>query len=75
MRTHKVRSFYIEQAIAGRLSAKALRQLIGRQGFERKEVANAQPSSRAELQTRIQTIYRAAAERMARRELPSAHDV
>lgn len=42
VRTDEARSFYIEQAIAGRLSAKGLRELIGRQGFERKEIANAQ---------------------------------
>lgn len=42
VRTDEARSFYIEQAIAGRLSARALRELIGRQGFERKEIANAQ---------------------------------
>jgi predicted nuclease of restriction endonuclease-like (RecB) superfamily len=41
VRTDAARSFYIEQAIAGRLSAKALRSLIGRQGFERQEIANA----------------------------------
>ncbi|MEZ5309480.1 MAG: DUF1016 N-terminal domain-containing protein [Microthrixaceae bacterium] len=38
----QARQFYIEQAIAGRLSVRALRDLIGRQGFERKEIANAQ---------------------------------
>ncbi len=42
VRTDAARSFYIDQAIAGGLSAKALRELIGRQGFERKEIANAQ---------------------------------
>lgn len=42
VRTDEARAFYIEQAISGRLSAKALRELIGRQGFERREIANAQ---------------------------------
>lgn len=42
VRTDEARTFYIEQAISGRLSAKGLRELIGRQGFERKEIANAQ---------------------------------
>lgn len=41
MRTDEARTFYIDQAIAGRLSAKGLRELIGRRGFERKEIANA----------------------------------
>lgn len=35
-------AFYIEQAISAHLSVRALRDLIGRQGFERKEIANAQ---------------------------------
>lgn len=38
----EARDFYIEQAISGRLSVRALRELIGRQGFERREIANAQ---------------------------------
>lgn len=42
LRSPEARQFYIEQAIAGRLSVRALRDLIGRQGFERKEIANAQ---------------------------------
>lgn len=40
--THEAREFYIDQAVAGRLSVRALRDLIGRQGYERKEIANAQ---------------------------------
>lgn len=36
------RAFYIEQTISARLSVRALRELIGRQGFERNEIANAQ---------------------------------
>lgn len=36
------RAFYIEQATSARLSVRALRELIGRQGFERKEIANTQ---------------------------------
>ncbi|MEI2639760.1 MAG: PDDEXK nuclease domain-containing protein [Microthrixaceae bacterium] len=42
LRSPEARQFYIEQAIAGRLSVRAFRDLIGRQGFERKEIANAQ---------------------------------
>lgn len=38
----EARAFYIEQATSARLSVRALRELIGRQGFERKEIANAQ---------------------------------
>jgi len=38
----EAREFYIDQAIKGRLSVRALRALIGRQGFERKEIANTQ---------------------------------
>jgi predicted nuclease of restriction endonuclease-like (RecB) superfamily len=44
VRTSEARAFYIEQTIAGRLSVRALRDLIGRQGYERKEIANAQTS-------------------------------
>lgn len=40
--TPEARAFYIEQAITGHLSVRALRELIGRQGYERKEIANAQ---------------------------------
>ncbi|WP_341258304.1 PDDEXK nuclease domain-containing protein [Gordonia malaquae] len=36
------RDFYIQQAVDARLSVRALRELIGRQGFERREIANAQ---------------------------------
>ena len=36
------RAFYVEQAISARLSVRALDDFIGRQGFERKEIANAQ---------------------------------
>lgn len=42
VRTPEARSFYVEQAVSARLSVRALRELIGRQGFERKEIANAQ---------------------------------
>lgn len=42
VRTPEARAFYLEQAISARLSVRALRDLIGRQGFERKEIANAQ---------------------------------
>lgn len=42
VRTPEARAFYIEQAVTARLSVRALRELIGRQGFERKEIANAQ---------------------------------
>jgi hypothetical protein len=42
VRTEAARAFYIDQAITARLSVRALRDLIGRQGFERKEIANAQ---------------------------------
>lgn len=42
VRTDEALAFYIEQAITGRPSARALRELIGRQGFERKEIANSQ---------------------------------
>lgn len=38
----KARTFYIDQAVGARLSVRALRALIGRQGFERNEIANAQ---------------------------------
>lgn len=40
--TTEARRFYVDQAIAARLSVRGLRELIGRQGFERKEIANAQ---------------------------------
>lgn len=40
--SEKARQFYIDQAISARLSVRALRDLIGRQGYERKEIANAQ---------------------------------
>lgn len=36
------RLFYVSQALDARLSVRALRELIGRQGFERREIANAQ---------------------------------
>nr|WP_274607042.1 PDDEXK nuclease domain-containing protein [Agrococcus sp. KRD186] len=42
VRTTEARAFYIDQAVSGGLSVRALRDLIGRQGFERKEIANAQ---------------------------------
>lgn len=38
----EARAFYIMQALDARLSVRALRELIGRQGFERREIANAQ---------------------------------
>lgn len=40
--TAEARQFYIDQAVSARLSVRGLRELIGRQGFERKEIANAQ---------------------------------
>lgn len=40
--TPEARQFYIDQAVAARLSVRGLRELIGRQSFERKEIANAQ---------------------------------
>ncbi len=42
VKSAEARAFYIEQAISARLSVRALRELVGRQGFERKEIANAQ---------------------------------
>jgi predicted nuclease of restriction endonuclease-like (RecB) superfamily len=42
VRTPEARAFYIDQALTAQLSVRALRELIGRQGFERKEIANAQ---------------------------------
>lgn len=42
VRTPEARQFYIDQAVSARLSVRGLRELIGRQGFERKEIANAQ---------------------------------
>lgn len=42
VRTYEARQFYIDEAIAARLSVRGLRDLIGRQGFERKEIANTQ---------------------------------
>lgn len=40
--TQEARQFYIDQALSARLSVRGLRELIGRRGFERKEIANAQ---------------------------------
>jgi predicted nuclease of restriction endonuclease-like (RecB) superfamily len=42
VRDPDARAFYVDQAVSGRLSVRALRELIGRQGYERKEIANAQ---------------------------------
>lgn len=42
VRSEQARAFYIDQAVTARLSVRALRDLIGRQGFERKEIANGQ---------------------------------
>lgn len=42
VRSTEARAFYITQATTARLSVRALRELIGRQGFERNEIANAQ---------------------------------
>lgn len=42
VRAPEARAFYIEQAVTAHLSVRDLRNLVGRQGFERKEVANAQ---------------------------------
>ncbi|MFT3877510.1 MAG: DUF1016 N-terminal domain-containing protein [Propioniciclava sp.] len=36
VRSPEARAFYIDQAVGARLSVRALRELIGRQGFERK---------------------------------------
>lgn len=36
------RAFYVQQTLDARLSVRALRELIGRQRFERREIANAQ---------------------------------
>jgi len=38
----EARAFYIQQTLDARLSVRALRELIGRQGYERREIANAQ---------------------------------
>lgn len=38
----KAREYYIEQTLSAHLSVRALRELIGKQGYERKEIANAQ---------------------------------
>ncbi|WP_347955797.1 PDDEXK nuclease domain-containing protein [Gordonia aichiensis] len=40
--SEEARAFYIQQTLNARLSVRALRELIGRQGFERREIANAQ---------------------------------
>lgn len=40
--SEEARAFYIQQALDARLSVRALRELIGRQGFERREIANSQ---------------------------------
>ena len=42
VRTPEARAFYINQALTARLSVRTLRDLIGRQSFERKEIANTQ---------------------------------
>lgn len=42
VRSAEARTFYLNQAVEGRLSVRALKELIGRRGFERKEIANAQ---------------------------------
>ena len=44
VRTPQERAYYVDQVIAGGLSVRALRNLIGRKGYERKEIANAQVS-------------------------------
>ena len=41
----EAREFYIEQAVAARQRVRALDELIGRQGYERKEIANTQTSA------------------------------
>ncbi|WP_230672569.1 DUF1016 N-terminal domain-containing protein [Rathayibacter sp. Leaf248] len=38
----EARAFSVKQALDARLSVRALRELIGRQSFERREIANAQ---------------------------------
>lgn len=47
----EAREFYIEQAVAARLSVRALDELIGRQGYERKETANTQTSATSPVPT------------------------
>lgn len=47
MTTAEARTFFIDQAVGARLSVRALRALIGRQGFERNEIANAQAADGA----------------------------
>ncbi|MEK8225268.1 PDDEXK nuclease domain-containing protein [Oerskovia sp. M15] len=42
VKSAEARDYYVAQAIAGSLSVRALRDLIGRKGFERREIANAQ---------------------------------
>ncbi len=42
VRSPEARAYYIDQAISSRLSVRALRELIWRHGYERKEIANAQ---------------------------------
>ena len=42
VRSPEARAYYIDQAVNARLSVRALRELIGRHGYERKEIANAQ---------------------------------
>lgn len=42
VRSPEARAYYIDQAVSARLSVRALRELIGRHGYERKEIANAQ---------------------------------
>lgn len=44
----EARAYYIEQAVDGHLSVRGLRDLIGRQGYERREIANAQHIGLAE---------------------------
>lgn len=51
VKTEEDRAFYIDQAITGKLSVRALRDLIGRQGYERKEIANAQTSASSVIPT------------------------
>lgn len=40
--TAEARTFYVKQALDARLSVRALRALVGRQGYERNEIANSQ---------------------------------
>jgi len=44
VRSDEAREFYIQQALSSHMSVRALRNVIGRKGFERQEIANFQIS-------------------------------